>query len=363
MSASSKAKDTIFICNNLYKENNSYEYYSYYYNNTYCFLYDIQRNNFTKKYIIEQYCYNFKLYFFNEINEYNLICYIDKLDYRDYKDLYKKDYSNEVKIFKFNENFSFSDSDIINKKYIDVSHCMDMNSFSLIYNKFGRQHYKLISDCQDKKVWYISNNSKIIEAGENYNNQNSSGTPSSPPKNKSHEQEGNHTHSHHIRRSDLIDSTQLSYIYNYPDKLQSTIFSEDETTINNYSDRDDISQNSALSSNYSDYSFGTNHHFSDKINLSNYIQYSNSINFSDYVDKSLFINHSDYLDNSLFINESLSDKIFELSELPVIKYEINQTKEDLASNFEEILSKIEIGKKYEFKGDDYIIMIRPTNSS
>ena len=35
----------------------------------------------------------------------------------------------------------------------------------------------------------------------------------------------------------------------------------------------------------------------------------------------------------------------------------------MANDFTEILSKIEIGKKYEFKGDDFIIVIRPTNSS
>ena len=47
----------------------------------------------------------------------------------------------------------------------------------------------------------------------------------------------------------------------------------------------------------------------------------------------------------------------------VIKYEINKTKEDLINNLTEILNKIEIGKKYEFKGDDFIILVRPTNST
>ena len=138
-----------------------------------------------------------------------------------------------------------------------------MNTFSLIYNENINQQYILISDCPENNIWYISNNSKIIEVQDLY----------------------------------IISSTQFSQQYPKP--------------------------------------FDSWPSFSIDYNLS-----SSTPHFIFHSDK-----HSDIFD------------------LNVIKYEINQKKEDLVKNFTEIINKIEIGKKYEFKGDDFLLIIKPTNSS
>ena len=47
----------------------------------------------------------------------------------------------------------------------------------------------------------------------------------------------------------------------------------------------------------------------------------------------------------------------------IIKEEtINKTMDDLPKNTTEVLSNVEIGKNYEIKGDDFTIIIKPTNS-
>ena len=149
--------NNIFICNNIYEDDD--EYYTFF--KTYCFLYDIQNNMFVNKYIYNDFCYSIDVYFFLEINEFNLICYVDKFDYEDYE-AYYLDYDNKIKILKFNENFSyFNNSNQKEKtKNIDISKCLEMNTFSLIYNE---NNYNLISDCRENGEWYISNNSNIIE--------------------------------------------------------------------------------------------------------------------------------------------------------------------------------------------------------
>ena len=57
-------------------------------------------------------------------------------------------------------------------------------------------------------------------------------------------------------------------------------------------------------------------------------------------------------------NTNRREKIVE-----IITINSNQTKEQIIENIEEIISDKEIGKDYEIKGEDYNIIIKPTNSS
>ena len=77
---------------------------------------------------------------------------------------------------------------------------------------------------------------------------------------------------------------------------------------------------------------------------------------SSYIDKK---KNTDYI--STLIEEKTN--IIPDKETIIIKEEtINKTMDDLLKNISEVLSNVEIGKNYEIKGDDFTIIIKPTNS-
>ena len=281
-----------------------------------------------------------------------------------------------------------------------MSKCLEMNTFSLIYNENSKQHYKLISDCKQKGEWYISNNSKIIEVQDYYPNSftqfpqhshiplDSSSRPRpsiysnlsssfphiDPPHKDSYTIDLNSIFSKNSENYDSIYSYDFSDFNNNTDNN----IDSDSYNLNNYTKISDYKYNSD-GTTYSDENILTNY-----INISDYIYNSDENNYTNYYDKYYYIdilsdydnisdyinfnnsniisgevNNSDYNYNKFenYINELYSD-IFDISE---IKYELNQKKEDL--NFDEIINKVEIGKTYEFKGDDFLLIIKPTNSS
>ena len=69
------------------------------------------------------------------------------------------------------------------------------------------------------------------------------------------------------------------------------------------------------------------------------------------------------------ITQSISDKlnlseiITEYPKIQINEEKINKTKEEIINNITDIISDKEIGKNYEIKGDDFTIIIKPTNSS
>ena len=197
-----------------------------------------------------------------------------------------------------------------------MKHCLDMNTFSLIYNQFSHQNYKLISDCKSHRKWYISNNSKIIEVGSN-----SKKTQDFWNETNNTSESGNHPDKCSNKSSCPTPPRNNSFPHHHnSDSIELTVFSDYYTNTDYFSNlNNNISQNTIYNENI-----------------------------------------SEIIDNSEL--KEISDIDFGISDSQVIKYEINQTKEELINNFTEILNKIKIGKKYEFIGDDFIVVIRPTNS-
>ena len=59
---------------------------------------------------------------------------------------------------------------------------------------------------------------------------------------------------------------------------------------------------------------------------------------------------------------NLSELITEYPKIQINEEIINKTKEEIINNITDIISDKEIGKNYEIKGDDFTIIMRPTNS-
>ena len=52
-----------------------------------------------------------------------------------------------------------------------------------------------------------------------------------------------------------------------------------------------------------------------------------------------------------------------IENIEIIRRELKQSKEEFVNNIEKVIKSIDINKIYEMIGDDYTVMIRPTNSS
>ena len=138
----------IFACNNII--NNKYNYLF-----TECALYDIKNNQFLLYFDFSN-CFSFKIVNYNQINELNLVCYMERYDYRNST-------RNKIQIIKFKKNFdTFTLESSFIEKIINynISNCLYMNSFSLIYNNIS-QESNLISDCPSQGKYYITNHSDI----------------------------------------------------------------------------------------------------------------------------------------------------------------------------------------------------------
>ena len=148
---SSKNKEKIFICSNIY----NHLLNEIIYDKTYCFFYDIQKNTFEKEYIINNSCHSLDIYYFQEIKEYNLICYVEQWCFgSNYINIYRYEYDNKIKILKFRDDFPFLDDNSID---IDINQYLDMYIFSLIFNRINDHQYNLIRDCKENETWYILN--------------------------------------------------------------------------------------------------------------------------------------------------------------------------------------------------------------
>ena len=74
-----------------------------------------------------------------------------------------------------------------------------------------------------------------------------------------------------------------------------------------------------------------------------------------------------YKNNDTFLSDSQTknylDQVIMIGDIEIIRRELKESKEDFVNNIDDIISSIDINKNYEMKGDDYTVMIRPTNSS
>ena len=131
---------------------------------------------------------------------------------------------------------------------------------------------------------------------------------------------------------------------------------------NNYSNKFDLisdcPQNDIfyLSNNTNKIEASLNY-FSSNYSLS--ICYFSELSFDSISTKIFYSDLDSELSSTLYSNsESISDYI-DIDSFLLI-YE-NKPKEEIINDFSEIMKKIEIGKEYTIKGEDFIIIIKPTN--
>ena len=104
-------------------------------------------------------------------------------------------------------------------------------------------------------------------------------------------------------------------------------------------------------------------------NKNDCFEYKNNFNYSGneenicFPEETNFIN-SDYIINTINISNNLySDYIVMYGNVEIIKKEIKENKEQLIDILPDLMNSIEIGKYYEMDGEDFTIIIKPTNTS
>ena len=70
-------------------------------------------------------------------------------------------------------------------------------------------------------------------------------------------------------------------------------------------------------------------------------------------------------DTILYDSQTINilDQVIMIGDIEIIRRELKENKEDFVNNINDFIKSIDINKNYEMKGDDYTVMIRPTNSS
>ena len=274
-------------------------------NGLFCYSYYINNDTFNDNIIkIDNKERNQKLktYYFPETNQYSLIYF------------YEKNNSNIGEIVILDENFN----QIFNKTIIVSSPSLNPTEFSFIYSITNKE-YILIYDEKKNETWEIKYNYSIFNA--NYTNYYSfidNSLPSTSiisPYN---------TYSYISQISSNLNILNSSYIYS-----SSSIFSS-----------------SAIISSYISSSFLSSTFFT----TSNFSSSSQIGSFSSNIHKSY---SSVIISNSFLITNE--DKI--------IRNKTDIPKDEIVEKLDEIMKSIEIGKKYEFSGDGFIIEIKPINSS
>ena len=68
-------------------------------------------------------------------------------------------------------------------------------------------------------------------------------------------------------------------------------------------------------------------------------------------------------DKEIIVESTYIETIIKVGNIEVIKREIKESKEELIEILPNLIDSIDIGKNYEYEGEDYIIIIKPTNTS
>ena len=77
-------------------------------------------------------------------------------------------------------------------------------------------------------------------------------------------------------------------------------------------------------------------------------------------------NYSNEIKSSLVASNTeniYSEHIIMSGDVEIIKREIKESKEELVENLKSLMDTVEIGKNYEMEGEDFTIIIKPTNTS
>ena len=273
------------------------------FNSYYNFLiYDIEKNSFSTLCKLMVGCGAFKFYtgikYVKEQNEYIGYCFLS---------------NGKLNMIKFDENFNIKDiDDNSNKSYIHFEYYNELNimySSSLIYDNNNEIYSIVYSSVKDSKdtfnlVEIIERQTTKVQIEENCNFQekiNSTSTPS-------------------LKDSTLeITSTPIS-----------TMKKEKIPQIN----------------------FSTNLLTEISITIPKYFLQTTLLNIPNSSFLIISNNSNTYIDKN-------SDLLFYNKEDDIIRGKINKKKEGLENYLDELMEKVEIGKKYEINGDDYNITISP----
>ena len=243
-----------------------------------------------------------KNYFFPETSQYISIFF------------YSNTFSDsEFSILIFNDNFTQNENDLYDNITISLKYCSDIKDFDFIYS-ITCKTYGLINDCDFSNTGI---NWKVIYNFSLYQINNTNCYTSEEPLN-----------------TDF-------YFQNFSTFPINTILSSNANIIS------DISTFSSHNSFYSD-------NFLSSI-PSIYFLSSNS---------SLILPTSSFLEINISLFSSyLYSKSSSLRQSDLIYYKKDINKEEIIKNLSEIINEIEIGKNYEIEGDDFSLVIKPTNSN
>ena len=281
-----------------------------------CKIYNMDENNF--KYInIETSKYDsFEEYYFSATNQYSLI-------------YYDNEYKN-FKLYILNENFSKYKVDLTSQ----ISNCEEIKGFSFVYSK-ENQEYILIYNCKKN-----GNNWELIfqhSIKVNMTNNKDNISPSST----------------NFFTSDTISSYNIN---NNPTTIPSIISDNIESTLlyNSYSS---LPESSIISSN-------PNSHFTLLISSLPFNPPSSLLNnnpSTDIFSQNFISNTINTEFHTIIIDSTISYSI--PNENKIIQKNLEVNKEEFIENLKEIIEEIEIGTNYEMKGEDFNLIIKPTNST
>ena len=283
-----------------------------------CIIYSFENDSFSELKEYDFHCKNdyhlSKFYYINKTGEFLFICI---------------NYEN-VTFARFDENFNYIGKNLTFK----ISEYNDIKSFSILYLNSG---YYFISNIKENN--FNKTNITIYIIDLNYTHEASS-------------------------ISNNEDNTETSLTNEYHNSTTSLMLSSSlySSIINDNSSNNINSVNN--SSTYASYNiFPTDQYSTEETSSNNLknISFSNIINSNDEILSlnSNIINNSHYTIYSSFISpdENLP------SSQDIIEETIYIKKENLINELDEIIDGIEIGKIYKKIGEDYSILIYPTNST
>ena len=267
---------------------------------TNCYIYVFENNKIPKAFYYSYlYCFNFEVYYFEETKDYILIC---------------NNNINIIRILQINENNLGN----YREKFSSISFddCDYIYNFTLFYNSFNEE-YCLISDCikynNGKDNWSLMYNGSFFSPLSTI----LSTIPSIIP-------------------SNILSTFPSNIISNIPTTIHFNI-----PSIITYID-------SSLSS------------FINPSLIESSILSSTSLKiFSSIISSE----DTSFQSNIISFNTQKNSAISVIIKEKEIEKNFNGGKEELLGNLTDLLNNITIGLKYKIIGEDFILTIRPTNSS
>ena len=325
------------------------------YSNTHveCYLCDKDQNINKCLYIDNSYeedCSHVRTYFFKETNKYGVICqksnefifliidhqqlqvinkkiiYIECTDIREYNGEFSMIYNNSIGDYNIITEYNFTENSAC---YTNQQE--DTNYQTKNFSKIEIDNKEIIEDNNQYSSTYIPSES-IFSNFEPFN-----------------------------KNSESLNNT-ISQRFE-----DTTFYAEDQS--NEKDSNSEINESSGqkyniditnLTDNMNYHEQTTNEKIETITNSTQLISNTPEVSFENK-DSSYFDNQK----NTDYITTRIEEKtnIIPDKEIIIIKEEtINKTMDDLLKNITEVLSNVEIGKNYEIKGDDFTIIIKPTNS-